>query len=126
MYQRADDAVVLQKLTGIFHRRGAAVFLIPPYDGSNAGLLLPVIFPADALEKQEEIQGLQCFLVPGIHSILPVQKRELSIQIGDIPESGTAVDNAVMMKRSQGGAGILQNPFLLLFLPFGAQHIFSA
>lgn len=61
MYQRADDAVVLQKMTGIFHRRGAAVFLIPPYDGSDAGLLLPVIFPADALKKQEEIQSLQRF-----------------------------------------------------------------
>ena len=59
MYQRADDAVVLQKMTGIFHRRGAAVFLIPPYDGSDAGLLLPVIFPADALKKQEEIQNIR-------------------------------------------------------------------
>lgn len=54
MYQRADDAVVLKKLTGIFHRRGAAVFLIPPYDGSDAGLLLLVIFPADAWRSRRK------------------------------------------------------------------------
>lgn len=59
MNQAADEAMAFQEPAGILHSFRAAVFLIAPSHRCHPGLFLPIILPADALEKKKEIDGLQ-------------------------------------------------------------------
>lgn len=59
MNQAADEAMAFQEPAGFLYSFRAAVFLIAPSHRCHPGLFLPIILPADALEKKKEIDGLQ-------------------------------------------------------------------
>ena len=81
MHHLSYQGMALQETLCFLHRGGAAVLPVALCHRQHPALFLPIIFPADALKKKKEINGLLLIPVSGVQPVLPIQKSEFSIFI---------------------------------------------
>lgn len=104
MGEFSDNGMAGKEIPGIPDCFFTVIFPVTVDERLNPPFFLPVIFPADAMEKEEEIDGFLLFPVFGVKSAFPVKESEFSVFVCNIPESRAAVDDAVCMEGSQSGA----------------------